>query len=70
MNTMKFKDVKKMWARVYGPGIVSDDEEDCIFCPECAEPLYEIDWPEFVVDAEADVKDGVQVFCPVCEMSL
>ena len=70
MNTMKFYDVKKMWVRVYGPGVLSDDEEDCIYCPECGEPLYEADWSEFVVDTEVDIKDGVQVFCPVCEMSL
>ena len=74
MVSMKFDDVKKMWARIY-VGVLpdyepEDEDDDVIFCPECGEPLLRVDWPEFIVDDTVDIKDGVHVFCPICEMSL
>lgn len=40
-----------------------DDEnydDNCVYCPECNEPLYEVDFPEVPAD-----DDGV--YCPICE---
>ncbi len=40
-----------------------DDEnydEDCVYCPECGDPIYREDFPE--IDA-----DNKYYYCPVCE---
>ena len=43
----------------------NDDEDDnCFYCPNCIEPIYEEDFDEL----ESCVETG-EIFCPICEIS-
>ena len=44
---------------------LNDDEDDnCFYCPNCMEPIYEEDY------SELDFCDKTgEIFCPICEIS-
>lgn len=41
--------------------IDSDEDDNCIYCPECGEPIYECDYPEIETDKDRNL------ICPICE---
>ena len=41
--------------------IDSDEDDNCIYCLECGEPIYECDYPEIETDK------GGNLICPICE---
>ena len=41
--------------------IDSDEDDNCIYCPECGEPIYECDYPEIETDKDSNL------ICPICE---
>lgn len=44
---------------------IDDDEDDnCFYCPNCMEPVYEEDYDEFDSCPETG-----EIFCPICEIS-
>lgn len=57
-------------AKIYGTqyecsAMYDDDEDDFIVCPECEDPVYLDDYPEF--DGAADKSFCM---CPICEQRL
>lgn len=43
----------------------SEIDDNVIYCPECGEPIYEVDYP--VIDFMGDTE---QYICPICEEEL
>lgn len=44
---------------------INDDEDDnCFYCPNCMEPVYEEDYDELDSCPETG-----EIFCPICEIS-
>ena len=38
-----------------------NEDDNCIYCPECGEPIYECDYPEIETDKDRNL------ICPICE---
>ena len=44
---------------------LNDDEDDnCFYCPNCMEPVYEEDYSEL----DSCLETG-EIFCPICKLS-
>ena len=50
--------------REFANAIISEYDTiayNCIYCPECGEPIYECDYPEIETDKDRNL------ICPICE---
>lgn len=56
----KWEDAAIYCENVYGTYV--DWEERFFTCPECEEPIYEVDW-----DDKDFLDDNGKIICPVCE---
>lgn len=58
---MMWNNVRELVLALYGNAFDGDpDDEPCFYCPHCAEPVYEVDFPTI------DIVDGHPI-CPICE---
>ena len=63
---MKWSDARAFILREFGNCYDGEKDDDPVFyCPECEEPLYKEDFPEF---DELDADEGF--ICPICECEL
>lgn len=67
MEMMKWREfVSELTTKGFDTIISLDDEDNdnCVYCPECGEPIYEEDYPEIERGSNGS---GI---CPICEIEL